>query len=139
ALEPITRPSQALSRGDVIWVSIQEKKEDNIALALEQIPVVQGALISLDVKTGEVLSMVGGYDFEESEFNRAVQAERQAGSAFKPIIYAAAIDKGYTPATIIQDSPIVFSAGENEKWKPENYEEKFYGDTLFRSALIHSR
>jgi len=143
AVEAINFPSQALSRGDVIWVSLLAKemkdRPEYLSLALEQVPLVQGALISLDVRSGDVISMVGGYDFKESEFNRAIQAERQTGSAYKPIIYSAAIDKGYTPATIIQDSPIVFDAGENEKWKPDNYEEKFYGDTLFRSALIHSR
>lgn len=140
-IDPIGRPSQALSKGDLILVKLVKKdgKGGVVELALEQEPVVQGAVLSLDVVTGEVLTMVGGYDFKQSEFNRAIQAERQPGSCYKPIIYSAALDKGYTPATIIQDSPIVFDAGENEKWKPENFEEKFYGDTLFRSALIRSR
>ncbi|MEW6058335.1 MAG: PBP1A family penicillin-binding protein [Bdellovibrionota bacterium] len=141
-VEPLVRPSQALSKGDVIFVRLVTKpsaRTELASLALEQEPAVQGALLSMDVITGEVNAMVGGYSFKQSEFNRAIQAERQPGSVFKPIIYAAAIDKGYTPATIIQDSPIVFDAGENEKWKPENFEEKFYGDTTFRSSLIRSR
>lgn len=142
-LEPIEKISQALARGDQIWVRFISKNGKNVmappVLELEQTPAVQGALLAMDSISGQVLSMVGGFDFSESEFNRAVQAARQAGSSFKPIIYAAAVDKGYTPSTVIQDSPIVFNKGENEKWKPENYEEKFYGDTLFRSALIHSR
>lgn len=140
-VEQIARPSQALEKGDLIWVSLVAKagKGPLPVFALEQIPEVQGALLSIDAASGEVLAMVGGYDFEESEFNRATQAMRQPGSAYKPIIYSAAVDKGYTPATIIQDSPVVFDAGDNQKWKPENYEEKFYGDTTFRSALIRSR
>lgn len=145
ALPPIQKPSQALRVGDVIWVRVLKPLTELdpfnpiVEVTLEQEPVVQGGLVSIDVRTGEVLSMVGGYDFTKSEFNRVIQAERQLGSVYKPIIYAAALEKGYTPATIIQDSPIVFAAGENEKWKPENFEEKFYGDTLFRSALVKSR
>jgi penicillin-binding protein 1A len=141
-IDAITRPSQALQKGDLILVRLINKgtpKTPTPELALEQEPLVQGALLSMDVVTGEILSMVGGYDYKQSEFNRAIQAERQPGSVFKPIVYSAAIDKGFTAATIIQDSPIVFNAGENEKWKPENFEEKFYGDTIFRSALIRSR
>jgi penicillin-binding protein 1A len=83
--------------------------------------------------------MHGGYDYGKSEYNRAVQALRQPGSSFKPILYAAALEKGYTPASIIVDSPIVYSDGDLGKWKPANFEEKFYGDTTFRQALIHSR
>lgn len=138
----IGRPSQAVSRGDLVLARLVSKSGKNGGIpvfALEQDPMVQGALLSMDVLTGEVISMVGGYSFDDSEFNRAIQAERQPGSVFKPIIYSAAVDKGYTAATIIQDSPIVFNAGDNGKWMPENFENKFYGDTVFRSALIHSR
>ena len=80
--------------------------------------------------------MEGGYDYEASEFNRATQAQRQPGSSFKPIIYSAALEKGYTPASIIVDAPIVYEDSETGKRKPSNFEEKFYGDTTFRQALI---
>jgi len=89
--------------------------------------------------TGEIKAMVGGFDFEKSEFNRAVQSRRQPGSAFKPLIYAAAIEKGFSPATIIIDAPIIFDQpGMPEKWKPSNYSEKFYGPTRLRVALAKS-
>lgn len=141
ALDPIVRPSQALDRGDLIWVRLisKELKTQTPILSLEQKPEVQGALLAMDSATGEVQAMIGGYSFEDSEFNRATQAARQPGSAYKPIIYSAALDKGYTPTTIIQDSPIVLEGIDNQKWKPENYEEKFYGDTTFRASLIRSR
>ena len=141
-------PSKVLQKGDVILVSIvrpvaspgASAAADDLVVALEQNPGVQGSLLSLDVDTGNVLAMVGGYDFDQSEFNRAIQASRQVGSAFKPIIYAAALEKGFTPNSVIVDSPVVFKDldGEN-KWKPNNFESKFYGDTTFRQALIKSR
>ncbi len=100
---------------------------------------VQGALIAVDPHTGYVRALVGGYDFQMSEFNRATQALRQPGSAFKPIVYAAALDSGYTPATVIIDSPIVYDDPTRDfLWKPTNYGQTFHGDTLFRSSLIHS-
>ncbi len=109
-------------------------------LALEQTPKAQSALLCIEAETGHVKVMVGGRDFKESQFNRAVQSRRQPGSAFKPIIYAAALDKGYTPATVIIDSPIVFEDEEHDfTWKPRNYGEKFYGPTLLRTALAMSR
>jgi penicillin-binding protein 1A len=97
----------------------------------------EGALICFDLETGYVETMVGGRDFKKSQFNRAIQARRQTGSAFKPIIYASALDKGFTPASIIVDSPIVFAWGD-KKWKPKNFEGKFSGPTTLRSALTHS-
>ncbi len=109
-------------------------------LALEQEPEVQGALVSIDPATGEIKAMVGGYDYEKSEFNRAVQAKRQPGSAFKPIIYGAAIEKGFSPATVIIDTPVIFQDPTmEEKWKPANYSERFYGPTRLRVALAKSR
>lgn len=133
-------PSQVVSHGDVIWVKPEKiDNASNVIASFEQIPAVQGALFSLEAQTGNVLAMEGGYDFELSEFNRAFQAKRQPGSAFKPVIYSAGIENGFTPATIIVDSPLVYSDAENGKWKPANYEEKFYGDTTFRQALIKSR
>ena len=139
----IKRPNEALSPGDLIWVKPLKIKQgsQNWALSLEQEPEVEGSLVSLDPKTGQIKAMVGGYDFSKSQFNRAVQAIRQPGSAFKPIIYAAAIKEGYSPSSIIIDSPIIFKEKENafNKWKPVNFEEKFYGPTSLRTALTHSR
>ncbi len=138
----IKRPGDALRSGDVILVRLKDRREnsDLWSLALEQVPKAQGALLCIEAETGEVKSMVGGRDFRDSQFNRALQSRRQPGSAFKPIIYAAAIDKGYTPATVVIDSPIVFKHKEQDfKWKPKNYGEKFYGPTLLREALAKSR
>ena len=139
----IKRPSEALHPGDLIWVKPLRIVEGSLgwALALEQEPDVEGSLVSLDPKTGQVKAMVGGYSFSKSQFNRAVQAIRQPGSAFKPIIYAAAIKEGFSPASIIIDSPIIFKEKEDafDKWKPVNFEEKFYGPTSLRTALTHSR
>jgi penicillin-binding protein 1A len=134
-----TLPSRTFKRGDVILVKLVEAKGDLVTVQLEQEPLVQGALFSIDVHTGQVLALEGGYDFAKSEFNRANQAQRQPGSSFKPIIFAAGLEKGFTPASIIVDSPIVYEDSDNGKWKPSNFEEKFYGDTTYRQALIKSR
>jgi penicillin-binding protein 1A len=135
-----------LHRGDMVMVRLLEKggSEGGLSIfALEQEPEVEGSLISQDVRTGAIVAMVGGYDFSRSEFNRATQSRRQPGSAFKPFVYAAAIEKGYTPASIMIDSPIVYENKEEEArlkvWKPENYEEHFFGPTRLRIALNHSR
>ena len=138
----VNRPGEALSVGDVILVTVKSRIEDTDmwSLALEQKPKAQSALMCLETETGLVKVMVGGRDFRESQFNRAVQSRRQPGSAFKPIIYAAAVDKGYTPATMIIDSPIVFEDTERDfTWKPRNYGEKFFGPTLLRKAIAKSR
>ncbi|MGD9331442.1 MAG: PBP1A family penicillin-binding protein [Desulfobacterales bacterium] len=138
----VGRPSQVLSVGDVIQVRLKASAAENEAwpLALEQTPIAQSALLCIEAETGFVKAMVGGRDFQESQFNRAIQSRRQPGSAFKPIIYAAAIDKGYTPASVILDAPIVFEDTERDiTWKPKNYKEKFYGPTLLRQALAKSR
>ena len=136
--EPVF-PSQVLKKGDVISVRVLANDLKGIVFGLEQKPAVQGAIYSLEAQTGYVLAMEGGSDFVESEFNRAMQSQRQPGSSFKPLIYAAALEKGYTPASILADSPIVYEDAESGKWKPSNFEEKFYGDTTFRQALIKSR
>lgn len=99
---------------------------------------LQGAILVLDT-SGNIKAMVGGRSFKESEFNRAVQARRQPGSAFKPFIYLTAIDVGFTPADIIVDSPVVFKDSFGNEWKPENYERKFFGPTTLRNAITHSR
>jgi penicillin-binding protein 1A len=144
----ITNPREALSKGDIIEVKIlappeeEEKGNESILnLGLEQEPEVQAGLISLEPSTGYIKSMVGGYDFYKSQFNRATQAVRQPGSAFKPIIFATALQDGYTPASIVIDSPIIFNEKEDTfgKWKPVNFEKKFYGPTSVRTALTHSR
>ena len=102
---------------------------------------VQGALFAMDAKTGAVRAMVGGRDFQRSEFNRATQSRRQAGSAFKPLIYTAAFDKGMTPATVIVDAPLVYPDPQQPDgvWKPQNFDRKFQGPTTLHNALIHSR
>ena len=138
----IKKPSQALRLGDVIYIKVLEEKsaEKEYEFALYQEPVVQSALLSIEAETGHVKAMIGGRDFRDSQFNRAFQSRRQPGSAFKPILYAAALDKGYTPATIIIDSPVIFKDRiHNRVWKPHNYAEKFYGPTLLRHALTKSR
>jgi len=145
----LKQPSQALAVGDVVWVRVKGKEEgqDLWSLALEQMPIAQSALMSIEVGTGLVKAMIGGRDFLQTQFNRATQSRRQPGSAFKPIIYAAALDKkfedpkkAYTPATIIIDSAIVYTDEERDfTWKPRNYKETFYGPTLLRQALAKSR
>ena len=140
----IKKPSEALFPGDLILVKPLRLDSMNLngwALGLEQEPKVEGSLVSIDPKNGQLKAMVGGYNYSKSQFNRAVQAIRQPGSAFKPIIYAAAIKEGYSPSSIIIDSPIIFKEKEDafDKWKPVNFEQKFYGPTSLRTALTHSR
>ncbi len=145
----LKRPSQALTVGDVILVKAKgkEKGKEKWMLALEQMPIAQSALMSIEAGTGLVKAMIGGRDFRQTQFNRAIQSRRQPGSAFKPLIYSAALDKQYedpkklyTPATIIIDSAIVYTDEERDfTWKPRNYKETFYGPTLFRKALTKSR
>ena len=130
-----------LSQGDRILVRVVRSVPGSSGLffSLEQQPEAQGAVICMQPSTGEIKAMVGGFDFEKSEFNRAVQSRRQPGSAFKPLIYGAAMEKGFSPATIIIDAPIIFDQpGMPEKWKPSNYSEKFYGPTRLRVALAKS-
>ena len=136
----ITDANKVLKTGDVVWAEVIEANGDKPwNLRLEQEPLVEGALVSMDPRTGEVLALSGGYDFFRSQFNRATQALRQPGSAFKPIVYAAALNSGFTAASIIIDAPIVYDDGSGKPWKPENFEGIFYGPTLFRTALVKSR
>ncbi|MCD4804395.1 MAG: PBP1A family penicillin-binding protein, partial [Desulfobacterales bacterium] len=138
----VKHPGEVLDIGDVILVKINNKITDSDLweLELEQEPKAQAALLSIEAETGHVKVVIGGRDFRKSQFNRAIQSRRQPGSAFKPVIYAAAIDKGYTPASVIIDSSIVFEDTEhNFTWKPRNYEEKFHGPTLLRDAIVKSR
>jgi penicillin-binding protein 1A len=151
----VKRLGGILQPGDVVLVRRVERKElaeregfepekvkqipeGPLLLSLEQEPKLQGALVSVDPPTGDVVAMVGGYDFEASEFNRAFQACRQPGSAFKPLVYAAAIEKlDWTPATILTDAPIVFRDDDNA-WKPQNFGQDFKGDVTLRTALVFS-
>ncbi len=121
--------------GDIIFI----KKNDNF-WELKQYPKVNGGIVVLDPFTGEVLALVGGFNFKTSEFNRVTQAKRQPGSAFKPIVYAAALENGFSPNSIILDAPFVESQGVGLKnWKPENYGKKFYGPTTLRKGIEYSR
>jgi penicillin-binding protein 1A len=138
----VKTPGKILKKGDVILVRIKDQASPPYVwqLSLEQTPEVQGAILSLENRTGKVKVMAGGRDFSESQFNRAIQSRRQPGSAFKPIIYAAALDKGMNHSSIIIDAPYVSSMNpDDDAWRPKNYKEKFFGPTLFRTALIKSR
>ncbi|MDM7994518.1 MAG: PBP1A family penicillin-binding protein [Acidobacteriota bacterium] len=132
---------QILKPGDLAYFKIVSINEANktASLLLEQRPAVEGAIIILQNSTGEIKAMVGGYDFESSEFNRATQAMRQVGSTFKPIVYAAALEKGMTPDSSILDAPISFADGLGRTWSPGNYDGKFEGQITIRRALTQSR
>lgn len=139
---------EALKVGDIIMVQPPEEAKERIRdykvqegdFALGQIPAVNGAIVALDPHTGRILAMSGGYDYRASEFNRATQARRQPGSAFKPFVYLAALDAGYLPTTRILDAPLVVDQGRNKKkWKPANYTKKFYGPSIMRVGIEQSR
>jgi len=133
----VTKPSQVLAVGDVIYVS---PEGEGGTWQLAQIPEVEGAIVALDPHTGRVFAMVGGFSFDRSEFNRASQAKRQPGSAFKPFVYAAALDNGYTPATVVMDAPIALDQGGDQGiWRPQNYGRKFYGPSTLRLGIEKSR
>lgn len=183
--DEIKKPSQALKKGDVIRVKVtggkffshsvekeiyREKQRNSkferpaslsffkhwTELQLDQEPIAEAALVSFDQETSDIVAMVGGYDFSRSEFNRALQSARQTGSAFKAIVYASAMDKNYTPASLITDAPIVYeeeiesesneigdaNSGDDQattrRWKPSNHSKSFNGEILFRNALIRS-
>jgi len=128
--------SDIVTAGDVIRV----KKNSEGVWRLSQIPKVEGALVSLRPADGAIVALVGGFDFRQSKFNRVTQARRQPGSGFKPVVYSAALEKGFTPATMINDAPVVFDDPNLEStWRPENYSGKFYGPTRLREALYRSR
>ena len=132
-------PTSAFRPGDVVAIRLTGQGPDKTPrFALDQEPQVEGAVIAIDPYTGEVKAMVGGYDFRRSQFNRAVQARRQPGSGFKPLIYAAAVDHGYTPASIVLDAPIALDNGNQPPWMPRNYENRYYGPTPLRYALARS-
>jgi len=122
--------------GDVIRVTEAEPQQWSIS----QIPKIEGALVVLDPQNGSILALVGGFDYYHSKFNRVIQAKRQPGSSFKPFIYSAALESGYTPASIINDAPVVYEdAALEDTWRPQNYSGKFFGPTRLRVALYKSR
>jgi penicillin-binding protein 1A len=127
--------------GDIIDVAIGAVDKGQYAqLTLEQTPIIEGALVALDNRTGQIRAMVGGFDFARSKFNRATQARRQVGSLFKPVLYSAAIDKGFTAETVFIDEPVSYVAGPNQPpYRPLNYDRKFEGPVTLRHALEDSR
>ncbi|MEC8643438.1 MAG: transglycosylase domain-containing protein, partial [Pseudomonadota bacterium] len=146
---PLQDLRDALSVGDIVMVQPPDATPDLIRdgfepgpadMSLSQRPLVEGAIIALDPHTGRLLAMSGGYNYAESEFNRAVQALRQPGSAFKPFVYLAALDQGYNPTTRILDAPLVVDQGHGKpKWKPANYTRRFYGPSIMRVGIEKSR
>jgi penicillin-binding protein 1A len=141
----VTKASDVLKPGDVVLVSPAGEDKDGKpaaegAFALEQIPEIQGALVAMDPHTGRVLAMTGGFSYGRSEFNRATQARRQPGSAFKPFVYLAALDAGFTPSSLVLDAPFVIDQGPGlGRWKPSNYSNRFYGPSPMRIGIENSR
>ena len=128
-------PADVLKPGDVVYI---EKKEDGSGWLLRQRPAVEGAMVAMDPHTGRVLALVGGFSYASSEFNRATQAMRQPGSSFKPFVYAAALDNGYTPASVVLDAPITIRQG-NQVWEPKNYGGESAGPSTLRAGIERSR
>jgi penicillin-binding protein 1A len=130
---------EVLAAGDVVYVEPLPESR----YRLGQVPAVSGALVALDPNDGAIVSLVGGFDFGSSKYNRVVQAQRQPGSAFKPFLYSAALERGFTPATLVNDAPIVLPGGGgaegDEEWRPQNITRKFYGPTPMREGLVRSR
>lgn len=132
--------SQVVRPGDVVLVEPVEAADGTARMALRQRPSVEGALVALDPHTGRVLAMSGGFSFRQSQFNRATQAYRQPGSAFKPFVYLTALEEGFTPSSIILDAPLVIDQGPGlPRWKPENYSDNFYGPSTLRVGIEKSR
>ncbi|MCA8882698.1 MAG: transglycosylase domain-containing protein, partial [Rhodobacteraceae bacterium] len=132
-------PDDLLSLGELVLVKpITDDAGTITHWSLRQVPEIQGAFVAMDVNTGRVIAMQGGFSYQHSVFNRATQATRQPGSSFKPFVYATALDNGYTPATIVIDAPIEVNIG-GEIWRPKNYSNKFYGPTPLRTGIERSR
>jgi penicillin-binding protein 1A len=136
-----TNPADLFAVGDIIEVSVGPvEKGQYTQVTLEQAPIVEGALVAIDNRTGQIRAMVGGFDFARSKFNRATQARRQVGSLFKPVLYSAAIDKGFTAETVFIDEPVSYIAGPNQPpYRPLNYDRKYEGPVTLRHALEDSR
>lgn len=138
-----SQPHPQLQTGMEVKVQVLSvnKRNKTLDLSLEQDPEIEGAFLAIDPSDGGIKAMIGGYDFERSKFNRALQAKRQPGSAFKPFVYAAAFDRGFTPSTIINDAPVSYPlpvGGKRTEWRPENYDRIFRGPTTLRYGLEHS-
>jgi penicillin-binding protein 1A len=136
------RAADLVARGDLIDVRVRtiDNEKATIVASLEQTPALEGALLAIENRTGHVLAMAGGFSFDRSKFNRATQALRQVGSAFKPIVYTAAIDRGYTPASLIVDAPVSYPGGAGQRaYTPANYDHEFWGPITLRRALEQSR
>ncbi|WP_296984959.1 MULTISPECIES: penicillin-binding protein 1A [unclassified Thalassolituus] len=132
---PVSKPDEVVSAGDEIWI-----EDTGNGPLLAQLPEVEGALVSLNPKDGGIQALVGGFSYGSTKFNRVIQADRQPGSSFKPFIYSSALANGYTPASIINDAPVVFEDKSLENtWRPENHSGKFYGPTRLRQALYKSQ
>ena len=131
----VKKATDVLKKGDIV---LTNRKKDG-TYTLQQMPLAEGALVAIDPHTGRVLAMQGGFAFERNQFNRVVQAVRQPGSSFKPFVYTAALDSGYTPSSLILDAPIVMQNLDGSKWKPENYSKQFYGPTTLRVGIEKSR
>ena len=135
---PIKRVNDVLAAGDVVYVE-KDPEGGGSTYILRQVPKVSGAIVAMDPHTGRVLALVGGFTFAKSEFNRATQAWRQPGSSFKPFVYAAALDNGYTPSSVVLDAPISLPMGNGKMWTPKNYGGKFYGPSTLRTGIERSR
>jgi penicillin-binding protein 1A len=134
-------PEDLFAPGDVVDVQIVKIDQEHATatVTLEQTPIVEGAILAIDNRSGQIKAMAGGWSFNRSKFNRAVQAYRQLGSTFKPIVYTAAIDRGYTAASVIVDEPVSYSAGNGQQYNPQNYDHRFEGPISLRWALEDSR
>jgi penicillin-binding protein 1A len=135
-IKTVTKVGQVLQPGDVVYVEPLAGKEGQFRL--RQVPEISGAIMAMEPYTGRVLAMVGGFSYDQSQFNRATQANRQPGSSFKPIVYATALDNGYTPSSIVLDGPLEIDTGSGI-WRPENYEQNYLGPSTLRTGLEHSR
>jgi penicillin-binding protein 1A len=136
------RAADLVQRGDIVEVLVKDVSSAGRTFAadLDQLPELEGAVVALDNRTGQILAMVGGASFERSQFNRATQAMRQVGSLFKPFVYTAAIDRGYTADSMLDDSPVSFNPGPNQPpYEPQNYDREFLGPVTLRDALADSR
>ncbi|MEO1198451.1 MAG: penicillin-binding protein 1A [Pseudomonadota bacterium] len=134
----IRSATQVLTPGDVVYVSPYQQDGEDWTYELQQVPEIGGALVAMDPFTGRVLALVGGFSFDNSQFNRATQAMRQPGSSFKPLVYSVALDNGYSPSSVVLDAPLEIRSG-NEIWRPSNYSNEFYGPSTLRTGIERSR